>query len=824
MVKRHRQKAKAKLATQPQSLEALIQEFQQLRQHHHYAQATKKLEQIQRAYPEAKEVQDLPDKGELLHQLGQHQMANQQMEPAERSFQQAIEHRYFAAYYNLAKLYLDTDRLTAAHTLLQTAFDDKTLPKDLGGAYLKVLFLVDALDEVALLLSTKANRFYAHHRNWAQTVLELQRGTPPDQLQGDFGLFSRLRKPITPNEPQDIWYLYGLLIRGGTDLLPFMLGMAKKEDGFRLKLPIETVPEHPVLAAVAWAFIHREQLPVHPHLRNQIETPSHRTALLLLSILHAVEHGQYTEAVQGLRNLDWNDPALPPEFPELAKVILHVGADRLWMADDVKGAELALSLYLSQFGFEIDIALKQLQCLDYFNENAKMRQNLTEIYAWVEAADQENPQEWPLEYKNQILCEILCRQFASYARGRELPPPSAGDLLRRAEALKPDYYVLKGYQGLWALTQQQTETAIAKLMEAMEGDSQGEYYEFYDLACHVLERMDDSRLDLVHQRFGKQYDDEAAGVALPGAAILKMPAWKRIFISPSIYSFVEEAQECVENSKAPATQEEKLYRLFCLAIVQGLNEEVGVRQSKATFETETLRMFFQDVLTAATTPEEKCWVLGVICITIARFVKRKKGVSDLFKKFYAKLEKLAKTHEDAMVPAWIARILWDNKLNKFQSDLEAYLDRQPNPVLALAQLQLELRYFATSDLLRPLLEDYADRDSSVPEVYLAIATTFSPKSKEYKAYQERSFKLAQRLQDQGALEANRIETETVSYIGSQNLLLGLVSGRFSPGSRGGLDDFRLFLRSIMGQEISDADLAMLLPELLARMGSGNFDL
>ncbi|MEB3163961.1 MAG: hypothetical protein VKK80_12090 [Prochlorothrix sp.] len=828
MVKRQK-KAKAKQASiQPQSVEELSQDLQKLRQNHHYAQAIKRLEQIQRLDPQAPAQHKLPSKGELMYQLGQHQWANQQAEAAERSWQQAIEQHYFEAYYPLAKLYLEHDRPNEAHTLLQTAFNNQTLPKTLAGAYLKVLFLVDATDQVATLLATKSSRFYAHQRHWATAMLALQVENDPESA---YTLLAKITKPVTPNEPAQVWRVYQALHQGRDTIVAMLLEMTHAHSPLQIKTPIATLPEHPALRALAWDYIVTRQVPIHPTLQQKMGNPAGARAVVLANALEAVQQNNYSTAIRILGTLDWGND-LHPEFPELAKAILHYGADRLWEKDDVEGAEQALLLYSRQFGFDIEIARKKISVFDFLDKYKDLRRCYEQVYEWIETTAQNKPEEWPEERRKTLLCETLCRQFATYIY--EMPLPSSTlSLLQKAQELRPDYYVIKGYQGFWNLSMGRPQVALEKFLSALEGDTQGRYPEFYELACEGLEHLKDDRLQEVQQRFGPRYeDDDASFQALPGRSVLDMPEWRQIFLTPSVYTLMQTAEGAIESSQSqeqppgrsqPQTPEQDLYLGFCDVILQSLDEDINQKQPKATFSTVYWSRNLPKLYRKAQTPEQQGLILELICITIARFFKRKKGVAGLFKDYYQKLEKLAQSYEPAQTSAWIARMLWDNALEKFRADLEAHLHRQPSPVLALAQLQLEMRLFAVNDLLRPLLQSYTELDSSVPQILLAIATTYPPTSQEYKTYKTQSFQLAQRLQDQEALAACRVESDVVAYLSSQNAILKFSSGGFRNFSSG-MADLQLFMQSVMGSHFSEEDMKRMLPELLDRILSENLDL
>lgn len=833
MVKRHRKNTKVKHTTTPESPDALIAEIQDLRAQQHYAQALKKLDQLGRLYPEAAAPAQLPSKGELLQQLGEHQLANEQFKVAERSLQQAIEATCFSAYYPLAKLYLRTDRDTEAYTLLHTAWTDGTLPKTLGGAYLKVLLLTQDRDTVAETIATHANRFYADHCRWADLILTVK-SSPNEPSQDTCRAFKRLKRKITPDEPDHLWQTYAM----GKE--PPTVNFCKAM-GFPLspRFPIQQVPTDPAVRVIAWDYINRHKLSVSPQICDQLEDTTPSNHAVLLQVLDFADQGHYDRAGHALAQLDWDNPHLPEGFQTFAQQILHLGAEIGWRIDDLRTAESLLSLYLRHFGFDPTIAVKWMRCLGIGEQLERQRLYLQRIRQWLDTeARQQQPDLWSEDRVKQVRCEALCHEFISYRTATSLPPKT-NQLLEEAESLCPDHFMPHGCRGLYYLGHGQPALAVEKLVKGVEGDVKGEWLEFYVYACKTMEEQNQwQRLADFRQQFGERYDDEPLSPAtqLIDPAFLAIPEWKKQFLDPYVASFLDYGVTVIENVEDEAGEalsrngsnlrkfepfleswHDLLQCYFCWLWNQSLEEEPSPRQTKVGGKIPQLSKAFETLYSHANSVDDQIMLLQLICVSIARFFKRKKGITALFKQFYSQLETLAKTEESATIPAWIARILWDKKLAKFQAELESYLDRQPNSILALAELQLELRLFMVTDALRPLLHTYGELDSSVAQIPLAIATTYNIDAPEYQRYCDQSFQLAQRLQDQGALEALRVEAEVRECRRAYKML-----ARFSTRGRGGrsfspqIAQMQATLEEILGHGAIENDGSPIpLPEILA---------
>ena len=146
--------------------DTLEKQIKSLIRQNKYAAAVRKLQQGLKRNP-AQTVAVSEADIRLLQ--GKYEFERSQYTQAQKSLQQALElGLYDDTYYWLAKCLMAQAKHAEALTLFQSAFENKTLYKDMGGCYLKLLLLNDQADEVQQLIETKANRFYAPHLHWAR--------------------------------------------------------------------------------------------------------------------------------------------------------------------------------------------------------------------------------------------------------------------------------------------------------------------------------------------------------------------------------------------------------------------------------------------------------------------------------------------------------------------------------------------------------------------------------------------------------------------------------------------------------------------------------
>jgi len=137
------------------SEQALDQQLESLMEQRKYPQAIRKRQQALKRNPK----QSLRiSEADIYLQQEQDELQVGRLAQAENALSQAFAQvQNEETYYWLAKCFVAQEKLTEALELFQSAFDDKSLPKNLGGGYLKLLFLADQVDRVEKLVHKQAH-------------------------------------------------------------------------------------------------------------------------------------------------------------------------------------------------------------------------------------------------------------------------------------------------------------------------------------------------------------------------------------------------------------------------------------------------------------------------------------------------------------------------------------------------------------------------------------------------------------------------------------------------------------------------------------------
>ncbi|MGR3280316.1 tetratricopeptide repeat protein, partial [Acaryochloris marina NIES-2412] len=152
-------------------LEKLERQLRTHIQRQNYRQALGKLKQIHRSYPEAEISQS---ESQLWLLQGQQEYDQGDYSQAEVSLRKALNLGHAGeGHYWLAKCLLASEEIEAALTLIQEAFEEKALPKDYAGCYLKLLFLHEDIETIQDLITHHSKRFYAAQLHWARGILAL---------------------------------------------------------------------------------------------------------------------------------------------------------------------------------------------------------------------------------------------------------------------------------------------------------------------------------------------------------------------------------------------------------------------------------------------------------------------------------------------------------------------------------------------------------------------------------------------------------------------------------------------------------------------------
>jgi hypothetical protein len=156
-----------------------------------------------------------------------------------------------------------------------------------------------------------------------------------------------------------------------------------------------------------------------------------------------------------------------------------------------------------------------------------------------------------------------------------------------------------------------------------------------------------------------------------------------------------------------------------------------------------------------------------------------------------------------------------NSIDKLDFPVQAYLAKAPQPGNALALLQLQVRWFKQTDVLRSFIDTALAREQQNPLLLLAKATTFSSSSKPYSECRSQGFELARQIQDAQALAAFRLEDR---YLNNNQLQ---IQDFFTPNlGRSNINlppqieaMFEEMIRKTFGNKVSRAELEIIMPML-----------
>jgi hypothetical protein len=223
-----------------------------------------------------------------------------------------------------------------------------------------------------------------------------------------------------------------------------------------------------------------------------------------------------------------------------------------------------------------------------------------------------------------------------------------------------------------------------------------------------------------------------------------------------------------------------------------------------------------DQLLKPLSPQEKIPVLQAIYLSLQIYAQRQKGLAALQKEYLNQLSKLGQEYPEAQGAYLVLLAVKEKNSDRLESPLKRYLGQATDPSTALARLQLQVRWFAQTPVLRSQIEEALRRDSQNPLLLLAKATTFPINSSSYATCKEQGFEVARRLQDASALQAFREEDTYRAHSMTCNFLPDLFDLE-DADEMDMIDILQRMARQIFGQDIPAEMIEAMLPELQNRM-------
>ena len=785
------------IASMTASGQTLEKQIQSLIEQKKYAAAIRKLQQGLKRDPQ----QSLTvSEADIWLLQGKYEFEQVHYPQAKSALHKALElGLYDGTYYWIAKCSLEQNQPAAALTLFQTAFDDKTLPKDMGGCYLKLLFLNDEADEVERLLETQAKRFFAPQLHWARGAQSLEANRPKDALPH----FKKMGRPASPDDQPMVWLTYADQQAGEWAEAESAIA-ASQPSPRRFSALLATPPA--LQALIRRQVAHTQRAPQGFFFRDTTHLPNGGAGWVLevLALIHQ-------DNVHDAAHLVIDPPdGIMAEYPALEKlyrpILLLAGEQARKQQEFDCSAEFwgeAIDKADGKADFDPNLALNLYKALDLSGDYSEAQRLLERTISWLQQTAEQNPGDWPQTRLSTTLAVLYCWQAdcqMSLGRDRD-----AERTVQKAEKLAPNHPAVLGRKGL-ALLLKGDEAAVGLLTQALEAGTQFE--EVYGALLEALEDDPDA-LKAVRRKFGSRFGDGGVDTEV------EMPPW----VEALTFQDYATMEQFVRGSKqsVPTLQALQIF-LDSAADRPSSGQKITLNLEKAMPQWEKLL--------AAHSPEQQVEIIKAVYFVIQQHAKRnKKGIKALQGSYYNKIIALAAQQVPGSNIAQLMLLVMQQPTQPSQPAIavEHILSRTARPEHTLARAQLEVSRFGYSSTLKTFLEAQLKQDSQNPLLLLANATTYPSGSAQYETFHEKGFELARRLQDAEALQAFReqewLEAQEITRrvaIRSGIDLLG------DPSQLNMAEMIKHLAREAFGAEVPPEILAQMLPELMAGM-DGNFE-
>ena len=731
---------------------------------------------------------------EILLAWGRDDVEQGNYKKAEKPLRQALELESKDAsgdvYYWLAKCLLEQEQPAAALELIETAFETKQLSKQHGGCYLKLLVINDQIARVETLVEQKAARFYAPHLHWARGAIALHQKNPNAALQH----FKKMGRPASHGDRTTAWTVYAQQQTGQFDNAAPRLGLSQSPFDRSPLFPFTPrVDEHPamahlVLTQLAHTFSH--DLSTRVDL-NALAIPQ-KQAALVLELIRMIDQD---DDVYGAAHFWLNFPkpifTAFPLLQDLHNPMMVLAGAAAMTTNEPDYAELFWSRLIKTPLDDPQLALHLRQAL-LANDADQAAIRLTkQLIQWVEAQST-----WPDSQRRHALAILHCWIYDHLAKLNKLR--QAEKALQPALQLAPDAADVIGRQGLLAAAHHKPDRAIPLLTQALKGGCRSA--EVYDQLIGCLEKTDDrDTLKEIRRQYGGNFGDVGVEADIP--FWIEALTYRLFFMLAEVTSNPERTD--------PATRALKIF-------VDAATEPPNKEQRVTLDQTQAAKAW--DALLAPLSPAQKVPVLQAISLVMVLHAKRKKGLAALQSQYQHQLIICGTEAPEANLANLVYLVVKEKKPDRLITPVAMYLDASAQPHRSLAQLQLQARWFITTDVLAPWLDQALGHDSQNPLLLLAKATTYPPKSADYQRLSEQGFELARRLQDTEALEAYRHEEWLQAQAMTRTVMPDFGRLDRDPTAMDMIQMIKKMAKESFGEDIPPELLAQMLPELMAEMG------
>jgi tetratricopeptide (TPR) repeat protein len=758
-----------------------------------YPQALRKLQQALKRHPDLK---CRITEADILLQEGQYEYGRAQYAKAEDSFAQALAlDPQEDAYYGLAQCYLAQNKTAEALELFQSAFDSKTLPKNLGGGYLKLLWLNQQTERVAELVKTQTKRFYAPTLHWARGALALQAGDPKAAL----AHFKKMGRPASRGDYPMAWEAYAHQKMEDWPAAQRLLGVSNSPFSLLNLRPREF---HAALQPLRLAMaVHSGRRPGELCNLKQPNLP-HRSAVWVLELLHYIREEDFHSAAHVFLDFPQEVMADYPELKSLHRPLMLLAGQQAKQQQELSCTVSFWSEIVHQPEFDPQLAVQLYSVLTLTQDSHAAQSLVNQLLSWVQTAAKRDPQAWPEERSKATQAQLYC-WLADHqmSLGR---PRDAEQSVHKAEKLAPTHPEVIGRKGLALVAKRKNQEAIPLLTQALEAGCRFE--EVYVGLVQCLEG-DKETLKAVRRKFGKHFGDTSVDTEVD------IPTWVEA-LSFQNYELMEDFVNDHDNP-TPAL---KALNIFLASAKDGpsSSEKISLDLEKAVPQW--------DELLRSHSPREQVDILQAIYLVIQNHARRnQKGITAQQNLYLQRIFELIPEVPEASLAHLMLQPLKNPSGERLALVVNTALQRSPQPGSLLAQAQLQLCRFGPNRALEPFITEQLRQEPQNPLLLLAKATLYPRNSASYETYYDQSFELARRLQDAAALQACREE----EWFKAQDITRRAVGHHL--GGIGNLDQndmldiLQRMAREALGREMPPELIAELLPELEAAMGDGYDD-
>jgi len=773
---------------------ALEQQLESLMEQGRYTQAIRKLQQALKRNPnQSLSISEV----DIRLQQGQDELQQGRYTQAENTLSQAFtQAQNEETYYWLAKCFVAQQKLAEALKLFQAAFDDKSLPKNLGGGYLKLLFLTDQVNQVEVLIDKQAKRFYAPHLHWARGVLALKANDPEAALTH----FQKMGRSASPGDDVGAWQAYAHQRLGQWPEAERLLSMVKSSWGNRLFRPVRT--QYPAVQQLILTQVaHTRQLVAEYLDLQQLSLPN-ADAAWVLDLLHLIGENNFHDAAHIYLNMPPSAVATYPKLKDLYRPLMLLAGEQAQREQEISCTATFWGNVVNQSTFDPNLALQLYPLLDQVGEHREAQQLVNQLLRWVQKEAKQHPSAWPESRQQSTLAKLHCWLADSQmimGQRRE-----AQRSIQEAEKLAPEHPEVIGRKGLAASVQKDSEAAIAHLTQALASGCR--YPEVYIALVEEL-KADPEAQRAVRLKYGKHFGDVAVETEVT------MPVWVEALVLQN-YALMEQIVADQQQPTAPV----KALQIF----LEAADSEPSSSQ-KITLN-QAIAVPQWDQLLQSVSPEEKVDCLTAIYIAVQNHARRnQKGITALQSGYDQQIFALIPEVPKAALAHLMLLPLKKLSDERLAIAVMAALGRSTQPSNLLADAQLHLRRFSDETGFRPFIEQQLQQEPQNPCLLLAKATLFPPKSPQYQKFYDQGFDLARRLQDAAALQAYREEDWIIAQKATGRVFGDRLQTLQNPSQGDMVDILQQMAREAFGMDVPPEVLAQMLPELAAQMGVEGLD-